>query len=398
MSLVKQRINIIDGIRGFSLLGILLANLLIFQFGIFGKDEIHYYKLSTVDTYAYYFTKVVIEGAFLPIFMFIFGYSLILMRNKLKERNKRVKWHLFRRFALLMTLGILHSTYLWEGDILFVYGLMGILLLVMVNRKPKTLLIWATLLFSLLFIGSLFEAEEIKMIRADKVDLYMKQTQEIYGSGTYSEIRAHSLDDEMLDMSGGEAAFMLLLTPFVLSPMFLIGMYAAHRKWLQNTSSKIKQFTILSGLLIPIGLLLKATPLLSKQWDYRLDMSMIGGSMLAIGYISLFVYLYNHQKLRRFLSGFESMGKLSLTNYLMQSMICTFLFYGYGLGWFGDLGIILATVVGVVIFGTQAFLSSVYLKHLPVGPVEYLVRLVVYLKIPKFKKHTSLEDDHRKAI
>ena len=144
-----KRVRFIDALRGLSLLGILLANLLIFHYGIWGKDEISYYSLSNTDKGLYSFLKIVVEGSFMPIFTFLFGYSLVKLAESIKNKNGKVKRHLWRRFLLLFTLGLLHSTYLWEGDILAFYGMMGIFLLIFLNRKKKTLIIWGVVLFIL---------------------------------------------------------------------------------------------------------------------------------------------------------------------------------------------------------------------------------------------------------
>src|SRR5690625_1531300 len=151
----SKRIRAIDGIRGLSLLGILLANLLIFEYGMWGKDEIGFYNISGIDKWSYTFSKIAIEGSFLPIFTFLFGYSLIKMRDSLERKQLRIKSHLFRRSLILIVFGYIHATYLWEGDILTLYGVMGILLLIFVNRKAKTMLIWSIILFSFLGLSSL---------------------------------------------------------------------------------------------------------------------------------------------------------------------------------------------------------------------------------------------------
>lgn len=114
-----ERLQIIDGIRGLSLAGILMANMLIFQYGIWRKEEIHLYSPSKMDSVAYTFTKIFIEGSFMPIFAFLFGFGMIKMKQSLDRKALKYKRYFFRRFLFLLVVGFLHSTYLWEGDILF---------------------------------------------------------------------------------------------------------------------------------------------------------------------------------------------------------------------------------------------------------------------------------------
>jgi len=99
---MNQRVSVIDGLRGVSLLGILIANMLIFQYGMFGKDRIENFPLSSADHIAYVWTKIFIENSFFPIFMFLFGYSIIKLKEQLEKNDKKVKPYFVRRFFLLM--------------------------------------------------------------------------------------------------------------------------------------------------------------------------------------------------------------------------------------------------------------------------------------------------------
>ena len=376
-----KRNGLVDALRGWSLFGILLANLLIFQYGIFGKEEISFFNLSSVDYGGYVALKVLVENSFMPIFTFLFGYSLILMRDRLRERERRVKWHLFRRFLVLIGLGVLHSTFLWEGDILFLYGMMGMLLLFFVNRKRKTILVWCVILFSIVtFVSYLGGGEEVPLMSEAKMTAYMNDMVNIYSSGNYQEIKNHRLNVDPMELSVGEEIAMVFFVPFLLLPMMLLGMYAGHVRWLD--SSKMKRFWYVSVLFIPLGLLLKVSFYLSKEISGVPDMSLIGGSVLAVGYIGLFGYIYSRVQGSRWMRGFESLGKLSLSNYILQTIICTTIFYGYGIGLFGKRGVVFSILFGIILFIFQVIGSTFYLKRFKQGPLEKVMRLIVYLENP----------------
>lgn len=379
----QKRVNTIDGIRGLSLFGILLANLLIFQYGIYGKDEITYFNLSSINTFFYYVIKLFIEGAFMPIFTFIFGYSLILMRNSLERNELRIKWHLFRRFIVLSVFGVFHGVFIWEGDILTLYGMMGIFLLIFINRKPKTLLIWASVIFTILTIGSFFDSgEELELTSPEKMATYLDETFSVYSTGTYTEIKNHRNTVDPMELEDEEIGLILALMPFLLSPLFLLGMYAAHKRWFLNPLKEKKSYLAIFLTLIPLGLFLKLTTYIPSFPE----LSMIGGSLLAIGYICLFAFAYTQFADSPILSAFENVGKLSLTNYMMQSVICTFIFYGYGLGAFARLGVVGGILLAVIVFAVQVFSSTLYLKYFERGPLEKLMRCIVYLKLPQIRR------------
>jgi|SRR5690625_4533500 len=378
----QNRIDVLDGLRGFSLLGILLANLLIFQYGFWGKDYIDYFELSLIDKWVYSLIKIAVEGSFMPIFAFLFGYSLMMMRNKLKADQLRVKWYLFRRFFVLGVLGILHSIFLWEGDILFLYGMMGVFLLLFVNRKAKTLLIWTVSLLLLLGAGDVFNIFDNKgtddFYNSDAVEPYVQQTTEVYSEGSYAEIkeyRNHAEDPMEKELTGKKAGFIMLLLPFVLAPLFLFGMYTAKRQWFINPTEEKRFYATGFGICLPIGITLKFI-------GHFMDVQFIlGDILLALGYIFLLSHFYSSAKFKCLLQLLQNIGKLSLTNYLMQTIICTTIFYGYGFGMFGKLGVFWATLIGLIIFGLQIIFSTYYLKHFHYGPFEKVVRICTNLTL-----------------
>lgn len=240
---MTKRIQMIDGLRGFSLFGILLANLLIFQYGMFGKDKMELFSLSTVDQSFYAFTKIFIEGSFMPIFTFMFGYSLMMMRQQFIHKELGVKWRLFRRFCVLMVLGILHGIYFWEGDILFLYGMMGIFLLIFVNRKAKTILVWLILFFLPLIALMLIPGKEEILVDSALEIAYINETMEIYQTGTYTDIKNYRYESEdpiSKSMTDTEMLVIVFMAPLVIAPMFLFGMFAGKKQFFFNVENKKK--------------------------------------------------------------------------------------------------------------------------------------------------------------
>jgi uncharacterized protein len=376
---MKQRLAIIDGIRGFSLIGILMANMLIFQYGMFGMDELDHFKLSAGDEAANIWVKVVVEGSFMPIFMFLFGYSMIKMKNKLEENGGKVKRHFARRFILLIGLGFLHSTFVWEGDILLSYGFLGLMMMIFLNRKPKTLFIWAVTLLvltSFLGLGSMMETQE----EAERMDSYVQKANHIYADGSYSEIKDFRLSGEdPLGLPNGAYIFMILFAPFMLCPLFLLGMYAAKRNYFSQPEEEQKLYIWYASLLIPIGLLLKSIPYILPNTPWAGVAEFLGAPLLAIGYIFAFALLYSKGVNPAFLKLFENVGRLSMSNYLLQSLICTTIFYGYGLGLFGQIGVIKGILLALGIYSIQVVFSHFYLEVWKVGPFEKLMRIGTYL-------------------
>lgn len=373
----QKRVHLIDGMRGLSLFGILLANLLIFQYGMWGKEEL---DLTGINQGAHFFTKVFIEGSFMPIFTFLFGYSMIKMAEGLRQRDLKVKRYFLRRFLLLAVIGWAHGTFLWEGDILLFYGLMGFFLLLFVNRKTKTILVWAILLTvlttSFMLIGAGFSGKSAPEEEFMASPAYIKKTNDVYANGTYSEIKHHRNNtDPFENMPDALVLVMLVLAPITTAPLFLFGMYAARRNFFSNPVQEEKLYRIGTVLLVPIGIAMKAIFEFAPSTGWTDFLIGAGAPLLAVGYIFAFAWLYTKFNESVAMRAFESVGKLSLTNYMMQTVICTTVFYGYGLGLFGKLGTAGGLLLGLGVFVLQCTASSFYLKRFHRGPLEFLLRM-----------------------
>lgn len=377
----NSRVTFIDGLRGLSLLGILLANMLIFQFGMFNKDTL---TLNRFDTGMLHVVQVVIEHSFLPIFTVLFGFSLIKMIDAVRRRKTKSRWTILRRAIGLIVLGLLHSRFIWDGDILFSYGIMTLLLIPFINRKAKTLFIWAGIFTALMLIlgigSSMTPVREADMTEVPAMVDYMKQENEVLQNGSYAVIYdfRNNVDIPMFGDDENAGVFMLIammIAPIMYAPLFLIGMALAKINAFTHMHQEQKWYSTLS-FLVPVGLALKASSIyLGEANSFSMILGLFGANLLAIGYIALFAMLYYSSAIQKIAPYIESVGKLSLTNYIMQSVICTTIFYGYGLGLFNKLAVWQGVLLGLMIYILQAIVSRWYLQFAKRGPLEYVLRL-----------------------
>lgn len=375
---MENRIGVVDRLRGLCLFGILMANMLIFQYGIYGKDQLSVYSVSSMDQVVHGVLKVFVETSFMPIFAFLFGYGLIKMTESLDRKGLPRKRFLVRRFIGLIIIGIFHGTLLWEGDILLSYGMTGFVLLLFMGRRSKTLKIWALLLFVIiggLGLGgtSLVTSEEEQLV----MDEYVKQTEIIYGSGTFGEIMDHRLNEDPLMMTGGELVVLLILSPILTLPMFLFGMVAAKERWFYEVRTRTTKWRRKAVLFVGLGIALKA---MNEIWPDFIGSGVgyaLGGPVLAFGYIFGFT-LWLSSRHSIFTKGLERVGRLSLSNYILQTIICVSVFYGFGFGWFGELGMLTGVALSVLIFSAQWFISLLYLSKFQTGPLEKPLRMWTY--------------------
>ncbi|WP_251414497.1 MULTISPECIES: DUF418 domain-containing protein [Paenibacillus] len=377
----SKRIRLIDCLRGFSLLGILLANMLIFQYGMHGKDLLHLFHVTTVESTAHKFVQLLVEGSFMPIFTFVFGFGMIKMKESLNAKNRKAGLPLLRRFALLGVIGFLHSTFLWEGDILLYYGMIGILLLIFMNRKPKTLIIWSCVLLTLVGLLGIFPGNKEATSTQEtnqRIEAYVKNTVTLYAEGSYAEIKHDRATADPMGKSPAEMLILTMIAPMLHMPLFLLGMYAAKRQWFADPEQKSAIYCKYMLIFLPLGLLFKSYNLLYPEEIGAGTGLLVGGSLLSIGYMMAFAFTYSKFSSSRLFEYFEAVGKLSLTNYLMQTVVCTTIFYGYGLGWFGKIGIILGCALAFLIYALQMLVSIWYNSHFKSGPIERILRMWTY--------------------
>ncbi len=384
MNTSGTRLLLIDAMRGFSLLGIILANMLIFQYGSWGLIDIQAASFSSLDHITNGLLEVLVVGSFMPIFALLFGFGMVKMKESLERRQLSPYTHLSRRFALLMLIGMIHAFFIWEGDILTYYGAFGFALLLYLRCRPGTLLVWTSLGFGiLLLIGlvSLFVSDS----GGEAADhSYLLNMLSVYSEGSYLDILLHRNTETPFGSFafGFVLMFLLLLTTSMLYiPLFWLGMYMAKQGVFEQASAKKSLYLRATLLFVPLGLVLKLTPLIIPVLDWETLAVLFGGPVLAVGYVFAFAWIYVTVGERRWMHNFEAVGKLSLTNYLLQSVIATTLFYGYGFGWFGQLGVAMGTVIALGIYMLQWLLSPIYLRHYRYGPVEKLLRMWTNLSV-----------------
>lgn len=376
-----ERIELLDIIRGIALFGILLANMAIFSYPFIylSIDRIEWWT-DPLNTTVNWLITFLAEGKFYPMFSFLFGLGFMLFIAKAEQKGVYAPRLYRRRAFVLLAIGLIHALFIWMGDILVTYALLSLLLLVFRHRKPSTILKWAlslliipALLFSLL-LGSVPDGAE--NAASDSVQYSAQLTEQalqVYGNGTYGEILSFRIFELMMMYINS-----IFSLPTVLG-MFLLGMYVYRIDFFQQAHHYKKQLRIawLTGLIIGLPLSLIYA---SKAANDALEIisMLIGGPALTIFYLVSLYYLYEKASIRKTMKIFAPAGRLGLTNYLMQSIICTTIFYSYGLGLYGQAAPWQTTLLAVGIYILQILLSHLWLKKYAFGPAEWLWRKLTY--------------------
>ncbi|MCR2821011.1 DUF418 domain-containing protein [Lederbergia panacisoli] len=374
----EERIHTLDVLRGFSLLGILLINMISFQSPMSYYNPYEWWQYD--DARLYMWLDIFVQASFYPIFAMMFGYGMVIMKDRLNEKGFSFWKVSIRRLIVLLFLGIFHAFLIWYGDILITYATMGLILLLFLRLSGPMLLGLGGILYllpqlfygALIMLSTLFGSDSL----ADFVDIVnLQQSSEIYANGSFWEITMQRIAD--WSMGNGPAEFFLYL--FMILPLMLLGAGAAKLKWLQKANDQRKKWITILTISLPIGLVVKLLPLLiepSISIQYIQDM--IGGPLLGIAYIAIIVLLMSYNLIGKLLKPIASAGRMSITIYLSQSIIGTLIFYNYGLGLYGQMSMATGTLLAFAIYVIQVIIAEMWLAKFKHGPVEKLWRILTY--------------------
>ncbi|KAB2330919.1 DUF418 domain-containing protein [Bacillus mesophilum] len=382
----KERIISLDIMRGFAILGIFLVNMLSFHSPFLYIDPLSWWTDSSDQT-VYSVIDVLVQASFYPLFALLFGYSVIMLRERVLKKELSFNVIAVRRFSFLLLLGLGHAFFLWFGDILAMYAVLAFIFLLFVKMNGKNMLITGLVIYiipNLLLCLLLFAAELI--FPPDDLTLYDNSLAEeaaaVYHTGTFTEITSERIKDWYANNVGGFPVMLISILP-----LFLIGGGAAKLKLLENAGQRRSLFRNMAIITFVLGLVIKLLPYImnrSLALDYVQDT--FGGPLLAVAYGSFIAWAVGSMHLLKLLKPLAYIGKMSLSNYLFQSLLCSILFYGYGFGLFGEISVVTGTVLVIIIFFIQLLFSRFYAKRFLYGPVEWVWRSFTYWEIPKMKK------------
>lgn len=377
----KERIQTLDLLRGISLLGILLVNILAFNYPMIHVRLTEY--LSTpADLNAEKMLTIFIQGSFYPLFAWLFGYGLQMQMTKANELGQNFIKTGSRRLAILLVIGLLHAFLIWFGDILIMYAVMGFLVLLMLKLKPILKMIISVVLFSgftFLMIGIYWLVDKAggTDFSAFTDIVQVKSSVEAYGNGSWMEAFNQRLSDLSIQLS----PLMWFQSLVTILPFMLAGAAASQWKLIENAKKLKVLWSILLVVGISVGLFLKFQIYDEEQtmFGYALG-TLLGAPILTIGYTALIVLLACIPNMLKILTLFQLVGRMSMTTYLMQSIIQSLLFYGFGLGLYGTLSIENLMIIAIAIFIIQIIFAWVWLSKFNQGPVEMVWKRLTYGK------------------
>lgn len=379
-----------DVLRGFALLGILVVNI---QFMALSSDQgaRGEWAQGFANGSATWIMAAIFAGKFYLLFSFLFGYSSsYIIKN---ERANKGRW--IKRCFALMAFGAIHFTFLWHGDIIFLYGLFGLLLLAFMFRTDRVIQIWTRVIYSvsavlITFIGvSLLIGERLFPEEFDSAYIEPRLN-EVLRSGSYVESISPRLELWAFGLITG-----IFLQGGMAFAAFLLGMRLARNNFLSDQIDEIQNSRMIKrGLFFGLPIQMFAATIMVRNEQSAEPSEGIYLSSLFLGFLSApllsMAYLGLIRKLAiskpKTVAWMQPAGRMSLTVYISQSVIISLIFGPWGLGLFQELETWMVLILAIVTWLFLVYFSIIWLKRFTQGPLEKLMHTLTFSKGAKAAK------------
>ena len=409
MQNTEQRHISLDAMRGFAVLGILAMNIMGFAMPEWAYVLPAAYGTGTLaDQIAWAFSFIFIDGKMRGLFSLLFGASMMLIIDRATAKGESAAQVHYRRMAWLAMFGLAHYFFIWAGDILFLYAIIGMIAFRFRNWPPARLIKVALIIFAvgLAIWGIQFGGLQVFQYFATRPDASVdtaRQFREMMAStdlafdiapdlalhrGSYAAITMSKLDDWaepllLVVQSASETLPLMMIGMAMQKSGFLTGDWGAadYRRWAMR--------------MLPVGLLLT---LVLAVWMVAVDFDRIavlavfyfwGGvprMMMTIGYAALLIMLIDRYRNHMMLARVAAAGRAAFSNYLGTSIVMTTIFYGYGFGLFGNVG---RAGLWLFVLGAWAVMllwSKPWLMKFHYGPLEWLWRSLARGKMQPMRR------------
>ncbi|TAA27099.1 MULTISPECIES: DUF418 domain-containing protein [Pseudoxanthomonas] len=389
----RERLHLLDALRGFALAGVLLANLREFSlFSLIDDAQRQALPTAAVDRWLGPLIEALVGGKAMTLFALLFGvgFSLQLQRGGGAEAQARFA----RRMGVLLAIGLLHAYLLWWGDILRYYAVLGLLLLICRRWSARRLILaglfvtlLATPLLQPLVGGWPARLGDGEALRARAVAAFS-------GSDWPALLRANFAYDVHLHVTAWSLVFFTL-------GRLLLGAGFGRGGWLLRPEAHRRQWWWLLVACLPAGLLLTGFYLaldegLMPFWMFGLEgmparmlsrfLRNAAYLLTGLGYLSAFVLVWLRPRWQRRLAMLAPVGRMALTHYVAQTLVGVALFYGVGMGLGPRWGMPGILLVFAVLYSLQVVASHWWLARYRFGPLEWLWRCLTYGRLQPWRK------------
>lgn len=394
-----ERIPLLDIIRGFAIFGILLINIHFYSHPVRTIFNLKGGTLSQTDTYIITVTSFFVSEKFFSILALLFGIGMAMTFDRVRERKGRFVPLYVRRLIGLFIIGISHALLFYAGDYIGNYALLGVIALVFCYLKPAVILPASlAVLLVPVFLSApgilqqpaadrqtrVEQARERENMLRERVKKYNQKNIRIYGHGSVADIfrlRFRETISQYLSLMyvGWKLLSMILLGIWCWKKG-IVKFWGEHLGFIRKTMWISLIIGIAGNALSLYGSVASPGP---SPFLELLEMigQEIGAPALGVFYVSGIVLLYHAGAWLKILRLFGPVGRMAMSNYVVQSIVCTTLFYSYGFGLYHQTSYAANLLLALALFGVQIVVSRLWLKKFGYGPLEWLLRTFMYGRI-----------------
>ena len=386
----RQRIEILDVLRGFALFGILFNNILYFSgYTLQPFAELRLNSTYHLDELLYGLLDVVITAKFYTLFSILFAVGFYLQLSRHKDDASGFLRTYRRRLSILLLIGVLHSLF-WYGDILLLYALIGFVLISVRNMSKEGL---ARLAVLFVVLPSIIDVAILPFSEADATaqdalahttypDMAPAVVMDVFRTGTITEIfslNLHNLIWKWLSyVPSGRIATVL--------GIFVLGFYLGRINFFQDQVRSTKLLVL--GLVLGLSATVLSMVMGGNPYQFPSTpanalykaLLVVGQLFLCLFYVVSISRLFHTPWGKKALSYLRPVGRMALTNYISQSLICVFIFYNFGLNLIGALGLVYVVCIALGVLAFQLVVSNLWLRYFLYGPLEWVWRTLTYRK------------------
>jgi uncharacterized protein len=362
----NERIAILDILRGFALIGIFLVNMLDFSGSGLRADTIGL-RGGPLDRLADVCVVMFAVTKFYLLFSFLFGVGFAIQMQRMEQSGRNFVRVYSRRLFVLLLIGLAQSILVWDGDILRLYAVAGALMIPLRAVRTRTLV---TLAGIIMLCGTVY----FGAVPLEKASTLMARTDlSVYTAGSYADLVKHRLaDTAVLDIQI-PMVFVMFFLGLAMGRAGVMGRIHEYAHVLRRTL----WWTLPAGL---AGSVLMLVGYADKDPRWVSVSVHVGAPLLSYSYAVLVVSASER------LGFLAYAGRMALTNYLMQSLVSTTIFYGYGFGLYDSLSPLQSNIAALGIFMMQLLVSRWWLHRATMGPMEWLWRSLTYGRMPGLLK------------
>jgi len=399
----EKRILSLDLLRGFAVLGILIMN--VQSMSMIGSAYINptsFGDLTSINKWIWVLSDLIANSKFMSIFSMLFGAGIILFTERALEKGRRAGQLHYRRNFWLFVFGMVHAYLIWYGDILVAYSLCAFLAFVFRKLKPRTLIISSILFF---IVPIIFTVGSGLTIQTWPEEAYNQNMESWMPASETIEAEISAMQGNWIKQMDKRVPGTIFLQTFLffwstmwrVMSMMLLGM--ALYKWGIITAKKSKEFYMkMTVITLAIGFFFTGSGIVQNfRHSWSMEFSMFPGSMYnyvgsvatALSYIAMVMLLAKSAKFIKLKEIVSSVGKMAFTNYILMSVLGTFIFYGHGFGLFGTVERSGQILIVLGIWIVLLVISPLWLKIYQYGPLEWIWRVLTYWRSQPMKKATS---------